>query len=68
MMIRQLVAALNEVVVKVNIRKTKVLTNTEEIRNLKVNGSTVEQVNEYICLGQVSKLNKETSMTKKGDA
>lgn len=58
-MVNQLTTASENVGLKINIQKTKMMTNTENQNNVTINGSPLETVKEYIYLGQVIKLGKE---------
>lgn len=42
-----------------NYIKTKTITNTQDTRNVKLNGTIIEAVDDYIYLGQTIKANKE---------
>lgn len=58
-MITQLLRASEEVGLKMNLEKTKIMTNTQDFRQITLNEKKLESVSEYIYLGQIMKVNKE---------
>lgn len=62
-MIQELQVASKKVGLQMNMNKTKIITKTGENMNININGTKLEQVEEYIYLGQRIKLNKENQDT-----
>lgn len=58
-MIKELEEASRKVGLKMNMKKTKIMTNTQEDRNVRIDNCILEKVNEYIYLGQILKLGKD---------
>ena len=56
--VQEMHVASERIELQMNINKTKIVTNTGENINIKINGERVEQVEEYVYLKQKIKLNK----------
>ncbi|XP_030746034.1 uncharacterized protein LOC115874876 [Sitophilus oryzae] len=58
-MLEELVTAARRIDLNMNYTKTKIITNTDENITTRINQENIEQVEEYIYLGQMIKLKKE---------
>lgn len=59
---KDLLTAVSEKIgIKVNLQKTKTMTNTQITRNVIVNDNNLEKVEEYIYLGQIIKPGKKNA-------
>ena len=58
-MVQEMHVASEKIGLQMTINKTKIMTNTGENINIKINGERLEQVEEYVYLGQTIKLNRE---------